>query len=157
VELAKALQPMGERAEYIRIDGSGPNAVDFHISFYIGQIAAADANSYFLIVSKDTGFDPLIEHLKSKKILSKRVLNIEEILKRGLNGTMKLDDKISAVITDMKRRGQSRPRKVATLTSSIIALFQKSISEQDAVQIVDALKAKKFISVQGTAVSYNLN
>lgn len=97
VELAKALQPMGERAEYIRIDGSGPNAVDFHISFYIGQIAAADANSYFHIVSKDSGFDPLIAHLKTKRILALRVATIKDIPILKLNESMNKDEKIAGI------------------------------------------------------------
>jgi hypothetical protein len=36
-ETAAALQRMGNRAEYIKIAGTGPNALDFHIAFYIGH------------------------------------------------------------------------------------------------------------------------
>lgn len=64
LEVASSLQPFGPDAEYIRIDGSGPNALDFHIAFYVGQIATEDPSGYFHIISKDTGFDPLIKHLK---------------------------------------------------------------------------------------------
>jgi len=38
LEVAAALQTMGQRAEYVRISGNGPNALDFHIAFYIGQL-----------------------------------------------------------------------------------------------------------------------
>ena len=31
-EVASALQPMGTRAEYVRISGNGANALDFHIA-----------------------------------------------------------------------------------------------------------------------------
>jgi len=51
---------MGERAEYVRISGNGSNALDFHIAFYIGQLAAHEPDAYFHIISKVTGFDPLI-------------------------------------------------------------------------------------------------
>ena len=74
-ELATAMQSLGDNAEYIKIDGNGPNALDFHIAFYIGQIAATDKNSFFHIISKDKGFDPLIKHLKAKKILVLRLKN----------------------------------------------------------------------------------
>jgi hypothetical protein len=42
IDLAAALQKMGDRAQYVRITGDGRNALDFHIAFYIGQIAAKD-------------------------------------------------------------------------------------------------------------------
>src|SRR5450759_3842883 len=33
-EIVSAIQRMGDRAEYVRISGTGPNALDFHIAFY---------------------------------------------------------------------------------------------------------------------------
>jgi PIN domain len=78
-EAAAALQRMGTRAEYVKISGSGRNALDFHIAFYIGQLAAADPTASFHIVSKDSGFDPLIEHLKTRKVSAGRVADIAGI------------------------------------------------------------------------------
>jgi hypothetical protein len=57
-EIAAALQRLGTRAEYVKISSNGSNALDFHIAFYIGQLAAHDPAAYFHIISKDTGFDP---------------------------------------------------------------------------------------------------
>lgn len=79
IEIAVALQQLGERASYVKISSNGNNALDFHIAFYIGQLAAQEPNAYFHIVSKDTGFDPLIQHLKTKKIMAKRVQAVSEI------------------------------------------------------------------------------
>jgi hypothetical protein len=73
VELSLILQPFGSDVDYIRINGNGPNAVDFHIAFYIGQLAQAHPDARFTIVSKDTGFDPLVRHLATRKIPCKRV------------------------------------------------------------------------------------
>ena len=78
-EAAAALQRMGNRAEYIKISGNGSNALDFHIAFYIGQLASSDPTAYFHIISKDTGFDPLIQHLKSKKLFAARSCDVSEI------------------------------------------------------------------------------
>lgn len=63
VELTRALQPFGTDVEYLNIAGSGPNAVDFHIAFYIGHLAPRHPGATFTIVSADTGFDPLVRHL----------------------------------------------------------------------------------------------
>ena len=68
LELVAALQPFGKDAEYITISGSGRNALDFHIAFSIGELSKEDPEGCFHIISKDTGFDPLIEHARKKNI-----------------------------------------------------------------------------------------
>ena len=72
VEFAMAVHQMGDKAEYVKISGNGPNALDFHIAFYIGQLAARDPTADFHIISKDTGYDPLIEHLLSRHVRVRR-------------------------------------------------------------------------------------
>src|SRR5215216_5312389 len=79
-EKAAALQRMGANAEYVRLSGSGANALDFHIAFYLGQLTAKDSTASFHIISKDTGFDPLVKHLKEGKLRARRVQTIREIL-----------------------------------------------------------------------------
>jgi hypothetical protein len=74
--LAQALQPFGVHAEYIQITGSGKDALDFHIAFYIGRLAAEHPGATFTIVSRDTGFDPLVKHLAKLGIACKRVATI---------------------------------------------------------------------------------
>ena len=76
VELFEALQPFGADAEVVRIHGNGPNALDFHIAFYIGKLAAEFPGSRFSIISGDTGFDPLIKHLASHGIRCERLPRI---------------------------------------------------------------------------------
>ena len=47
--------------------------MDFHIAFYIGRLSKEEPGSEFHIVSKDKGFDPLVQHLRSLKIKASRV------------------------------------------------------------------------------------
>ena len=75
--LAQALQPFGTHAEYIQIVGSGKDALDFHIAFYIGRLSAEHPGASFTIVSRDTGFDPLVKHLAKLGVTCKRVATIE--------------------------------------------------------------------------------
>lgn len=77
--MAKSLQKLGSRADYIKLSGHGSNALDFHIAYYIGRLAAIEPSAYFHIISRDTGFDPLIQHLRSQKILAGRVRTIANI------------------------------------------------------------------------------
>jgi hypothetical protein len=60
------------------MDGNGTNALDFHIAYYIGRLAAKCPDAYFHIISKDTGFDPLIKHLKGQGISCQRSAAVTE-------------------------------------------------------------------------------
>lgn len=72
LELAQALQAFGPDAKYVQISGNGSNALDFHIAFYIGRLSALHPEATFTIVSRDTGFDPLIKHLAARGIACRR-------------------------------------------------------------------------------------
>ena len=65
---AKALQEFGKEAKYIKISGNGPNALDFHIACYLGQLSSQDNGGYYYIVSKDKGFDPLITSIGGEAV-----------------------------------------------------------------------------------------
>lgn len=79
VDLVLAMHDLGKRADYIMLGVSGANALDFHITYYLGKLSAEDAQGLFYIVSKDTGFDSLIKHLVGKGIHCKRVAAIEQM------------------------------------------------------------------------------
>ncbi|MBK6726420.1 MAG: hypothetical protein IPG63_04030 [Xanthomonadales bacterium] len=74
--LVQALQQFGSHAEYIQIVGNGKDALDFHIAFYIGRLSMAHPTAAFTIVSRDTGFDPLVKHVIGMGIACRRVAAI---------------------------------------------------------------------------------
>lgn len=78
-DTAASLQRMGSRAEYLKVSGNGKNALDFHIAFHLGKLAATDASASFHVVSRDTGFDPLIQYLKAHGIAAARVESVSAI------------------------------------------------------------------------------
>jgi hypothetical protein len=143
-EVAIAMQKLGDRAEYMKISGNGSNALDFHIAFYIGRI------------SKDTGFDPLIAHLKSLKVPVHRSKDVSEIPIVKVSTSKTIDEKILVVIEYLKSRGSAVPKTVKTLTSTIQSVFQKNILESEQEAIIAALQEQGAIAVVGAKVSYNL-
>ena len=155
-EVASALQQMGERAEYIKISGNGSNALDFHIAYYIGLLASKEPEAYFHIVSKDTGFDPLINHLQGKKILACRSKDVTDIPIVKASNSKSPSEKIAVIIADLKRRGASKPRAVKTLTSTISNMFQKQLSDEELQSLLLELQTKGIVSIAGTKVSYEL-
>jgi hypothetical protein len=155
-EVASVLQQMGERAEYIKISGNGSNALDFHIAYYIGVLAYKEPDAYFHVVSKDTGFDPLITYLKSKKIYACRSKDVTDIPIVKASNSKSPSEKIAVIVADLKRRGASKPRAVKTLTSTIRSMFQKQLPDEELDSLLRALQEQGLISVAGTKVSYEL-
>lgn len=76
-ELVVQAQPLGARLKWIKISGQGPNALDFHIAFYLGQELAHRPTSECTIFSRDTGFDPLIRHLQVLGHVCRRVQSLK--------------------------------------------------------------------------------
>ena len=70
--LVEKLMEHSASAQLVRLQSSGRNALDFALAFYLGKAANTDPTAYFHVVSKDTGFDPLIEHLRSRHIRARR-------------------------------------------------------------------------------------
>jgi hypothetical protein len=155
-ETAAALQRMGANAEYVRLTGSGPNALDFYIAYYLGQLAAKEPTAFFHIISKDSGFDPLVKHLKEKKLRVCRVQTIGEIPILKPVDPKTSPDKVALIVADLQKRGAARPRTVATLSSTISATFQKQLTAQEVSSLVSELKKIGLVKVDGMKVTYNL-
>jgi hypothetical protein len=155
-EKAAALQRMGANAEYVRLSGSGPNALDFHIAYYLGYLTAKEPTAYFHIISKDTGFDPLVKHLKERKLRAYRVQTIGEIPILKPIDPKSSPDRVALIVADLQKRGAARPRTVATLSSTISATFQKQLTAHEVSSLVSELKKKGLVKVEGTKVTYNL-
>ena len=156
-EAAAALQRMGKQAEYVKIAGNGSNALDFHIAYFIGQLAAADPTGYFHIISKDTGFDPLIQYLKTKKVFAGRVRDVTDIPLVKAANSKSPTEKLDVVVANLRQRGASRPRTVKTLSSTISSLFQKQLSSEELDALISDLQKKGYVTVNQTKVSYSLS
>jgi hypothetical protein len=151
-----AMQALGEQADYVEISGSGPNALDFHIAYYIGELAAKDPAAQFHVISRDRGFDPLIRHLKGKKIRVQREKDLAEIPDLRIPDTTSRDEQIDAIVKNLRQRGHSRPRKVRTLQNTINTLFTKKLEQKELDAIIDELRKRNLIVVKQNNVSYRL-
>lgn len=154
--LAAALQALGENAEYIVLETAGKNALDFHIAYYIGALSAVEPTARFHIISKDSGFDPLLHFLQGKKIHAQRTTCVADIpsLKQAAPATC--EAQVEAVVADLVRRGASKPRTQKTLLSTIHAHFKKELSEPQLTALFSELCHRGIVKVEGTKVSYAL-
>jgi hypothetical protein len=155
-DLADSMQLLGKAARYIKISGNAKDALDFHIAYYIGELAAKEPDAYFHIISKDKGFDPLIQHPKSRQIRVQREKDLAEIPLLRVSNTTSDDEKIAAIVKNLGGRGQARPRKVRTLENTINTLFTKSLDPKELSSLVKELQKRKLIIVNQGNVSYKL-
>lgn len=156
ITLAAALQSLGNNAEYVILEKAGNNALDFHIAYYIGVLSSEDPTAYFHIISKDSGFDPLIKHLKGKKVSVQRSTCIADIPFFKPNLPVTPEAQIEIVVADLIRRKAAKPRTQKTLLSTLHALFKKELSEQQLSQLFASLCSLGVVKVDGTKVSYEL-
>lgn len=156
-DLAETMQQLGEKARYIKIGGNGKNALDFHLAFYVGRLSAQYPDAYFHIISKDSGFDPLIKHLNEHKIRIQREKDLAEIPVLRMSSATSSEEKITAIVKNLECRGHSRPRKVKTLANTINSLFTKTLEEKELMALVSELQKRNYITVNEGNVSYKLS
>ncbi|HET7930558.1 MAG TPA: PIN domain-containing protein [Rhodanobacteraceae bacterium] len=156
-DIVEALQRLGANGQYIKISGNGSNALDFHIAYFIGRLAAQDEAPFFHIISKDTGFDPLIAYLKANKIYACRSKSIHDIPIVKASSSGGLQERVAAVVANFKQRGNSRPRTPKTLSSTINAIFQKGLTDSEITGIIKALEQHGHIAISGNKVTYSLS
>jgi hypothetical protein len=130
-----ALQKFGPRGEIIRLTRQGPNALDFHIAFYLGRLVEQAPTARFHVVSKDQGFDPLLQHLKQRGIHAQRIEDLSGIPLPTVQKSTK--DNFTKVVESLERRGTSRPRTLEKLTNTIAALlrFRRSKGRREASEV----------------------
>ena len=158
IELVTSMQSLGNNAEYIIISGNGKNALDFHLTFYLGKLYEKDSNGYFHIISKDTGFDILIKHLKEKKVLVNRYNNIDDIpaLKQSNCETLPIDKKIYLVVDYLIKRGNAKPRKIKTLSNTINSICARTLNNTQLDTIIKTMAKEKLILIDGEKITYTL-
>lgn len=154
VELAKTLQALGKDGDYVQISGSGKNALDFHIAFALGELSNQSRDASYHIISRDSGFDPLIKYLKGRGIDVQRSKEIADIPLLRVSGSSNSTERIEAIVRNLRSRGTGRPRKVRTLKNTINSLFAKSLPDSELIKIVRVLANQGHIIVEGDNVSY---
>lgn len=137
-ELVREAHQLGASVEWIGVEGTGPNALDFHIVFYLGQISLQSPTANYVILSRDRGFDPLIQHLAKIGISCRRIDRLE--LLSGQSDLALSQDFLSdvAVAKLSVVAAKSRPKKRSTLYTYLKSILTKyQPSEPEIKQLLD--------------------
>ncbi len=68
------------RVDFQKIDGTGKNALDFHIAFQLGRIIEAAPQTECFVLSNDKGFDPLMRHSNESGLKCRRIASLEDLV-----------------------------------------------------------------------------
>lgn len=172
LELAQSLQAFGPDAKYVQVSGNGSNALDFHIAFYIGRLSAQHPGATFTIISRDTGFDPLVKHLAGKGIACRRSASIGDAGKtvppvkppsvpkrtaaREAVKSVPPDPRLAVVLENLGNMKSNRPRTLKTLSASVRSWFKPALDDKALAALLDQLAKAGRIKVEGSKVSYAL-
>ncbi|HEU5137445.1 MAG TPA: PIN domain-containing protein [Steroidobacteraceae bacterium] len=182
-ELSHSMQMLGANAEYVKIARTGKNAVDMHIAYYVGRLLEKEPGAVIHIISKDSDFDPLIEYLRAKGSSCKRVKTITEVPKHAAprpaatvaktNGKHPTPapsthvpsprrphaEKLAPIIKHLHSLS-GKPATSKKLTQTIATYFKQhggALGDKTVALILDELVRLKYVSQDGTKVSYHLS
>lgn len=179
VSLVEKLFEHAASVQLVRLASPGRNALDFILTYYVGRAVAANPAGCYHIVSGDTGFDPLIEHLRSKHIDVRRhesfaTLPFASPAKKSVSTPPAaapkpmppskpktqlpiLNERLTHVLEHLRKPSATRPRTQKKLVSFLVAHFGQKITEAEALNLVQNLsQAGHLVIGEKGTVTYHL-
>jgi hypothetical protein len=179
VSLVEKLLEHAASVQLVRLASGGRNALDFVLAYYVGRAVAADPAGSFHIVSKDRGYDPLIEHLQSKHIRARRYNSFATLTlagpaglparatlavapkpkSRSKSGTRPSipDERTTRVLEHLRKPTTNRPKKTQKLISFLVAYLGRKITEAEALNLVENLRQAGHLAIgEKGAITYHL-
>ena len=151
-ELVLQAQPLGDRLKWIKISGTGPNALDFHIAFYLGKELATNGASVCTVLSSDTGFDPLVRHLQAGGHACRRVRSLEDAFAvRDLTADSDSFTRLLALL----KKDTARPAKPKGLAGKVKSWFPK-LPDGDRQALIERLFKESRVRVSENSLEYDI-
>ncbi len=180
VALIEKLLHHAANVEFIRLKSPGRNALDFALAYYLGRAVLAHPRGFFHIVSKDKGYDALLEHLRSKHIRARRhegfaTLTFSAAAKPAAASSpvptlasqspdhpkppaTHLETLEARVLEHFRKAATNRPRTRSKLVSHLITHLGKKVTEADVLALVEMLgQAGHLVSDDKGKVTYHLD
>lgn len=185
VDVQKLLMHPG-KIELVPISGNGKNALDFHVAYYAGRISVMDPRAAIHIVSKDTGFDPLIDHLKEKKVQASRSAEVPDLravfepkpavpapkpatlerkeaapkppaLKLVKSPAAIRKERVTKIETALKKNAKNRPGTRKKVVAFVRSHLGSDLEERSVQAVIDSLASKGVIVFgENDKVTYTL-
>lgn len=153
-ELAIHMQQLGSQASYVRVEGHGRNALDFLVAYYMGRFATEDPGSSFHVVSKDTGFDVLLEHMRQQGVECARIKSLVDLPKVSPTSPATPAEKLRAVVAHLTQMNGNKPRSLKGLRNSLKQCLGVGVADAELDALIDGLRMRAFLEVEKTKVRY---
>ena len=72
-QIEQRFASFGANVTAVPISKTGKNALDFHLSFYMGYIASRNQAAAMVVVANDKGYEPVLEHARSMGFRARQV------------------------------------------------------------------------------------
>ena len=154
------------KTKLIHLTKTGKNALDFVLAYEVGQKATANPTACFHVISKDKGFDGLIDHLKNAKIRAHRHNDFSSLAipgqaqTPGTSGATKSsrhEDIVHLLGEHLKKASQNRPKNKKTLLNFLKSHLGRESTEAEALRAFESLRQSGTIAVDGNdKLNYSL-
>lgn len=126
VDVVESLLGHSEEVKLIRSPKPGKNALDFVLVYHLGQAVQAHPKGFFHIISKDAGFDSLVELLRQRQVKVQRHDGWDD-LDATLSPTRaaKLSDAATKMLENLMRSPRNRPKQRKTLVNHAVQIVGK--------------------------------
>jgi hypothetical protein len=142
--------------ELIGVSTMGNNNLDFHLAFHLGRYhEIADENITFHIISDDSGFNGLVNHLKK---IGRKCKKISTKPSAPINNTQSsFSDSASLVLSKLKQLdGRKRPRKRAKFINWIKSQCQGLSNSTKPEEVCKELVMAGLVKESGSDITYKL-
>ena len=151
--LVRLRESLKDRFEFVWIEETASNALDFHIACHLGEAMAHSSGAEFIIVSNDKDFDPLVRHLASRGIKCRRKGQGAASMTPAPSGSDSPAEQVLAYLREMEKA--KRPRKRQSLINHMTTHFQKKLSGAHVTAAIDELVKSKQILESGRSLTYD--
>jgi len=143
------------KIEIIKLKTTGANNLDFHIAYYLGIYSkVADQHIEFHVISKDNGFNGLINHIKQT---GRKCKKITLQSKDKAKSAIVLSSCAKLAIKRLKQiDGRKRPRKQDKLENWIDSQCRSIDDTINSKVVVNELVKTGMIAYSDTGVKYQL-
>lgn len=154
-ELVKQLLRLNSQVRLVENEYVGKNALDFVLVYEIAKQALADAKGYFHVVSKDKGFDALVKHLHTQKIMANRIERFADIPVLIEAKNLSVKELAARYIQRLATSRSSLATRKKTLLSQINGHFDKQLDEPILEAVVTELTKLGAVTISAAgAVAY---
>lgn len=140
VKQAQQLAQAHDRVTLVPRSGKGRNALDFHLSFYLGYVAAKHPDAHLVVVANDKGYDPMIVHAQTLGFTIKRV---------GFKAKKPAPAKKAVTVTEVTPATEVVPAKAPTPAKKSAAA-KNALPAKKAAPTKKAAPAKKVAAKKAT-------